>query len=570
MADIFRRLALVATVMAVLSGCAGMPTGGPVHLGRALPAAGGLGDLDVRVLPPSWHPGLGPQEVVNGYLRALVNDDDDYAIARSYLDRSASGRWRPSAGVTTYDEGSLKISDTGTAAAVRDVIQLSAPRIGHIDNRGDYSPSPGTLVAAFTVARSAGSWRLEKVPDGVLLSASDAQRSFRAADVYYLNKTGKTLVPEQVLLQNSQRGVATALVADLLNGPGSWLAPAAHTAIPARTTLVGNVPVHDNGVADVNLSGSIRQASAAELVAFSAQLVWTLRQVSDVTAVRLLADGAPLSVPGAPLRQPMTSWGRFDPAAPPSSHDVLYVSGGHLAATGGDAAALARSDPGHVLTVARSRDGETLAVVQRVPGGSRLLTGRYGQALKPRLTAATLTRPTFDADGDVIAVAAGAAGRRVVAVTPSGTVHRVVADAAVTGQSVSALQISRDGARVAAVVGNGQLLVGRVSNTAGPPALTGFRAIAPSLAAVRGVSWSGADELAVTAAAGRGLRQIVVTDSDGYAPRSISLERLRGQPVDVSGAPGQPLIAVTDRGAIWAEVEGWRRLADGTAAVHSG
>lgn len=570
MADAVRRLAIAVAVAAAVSGCAGMPTSGPVHLGRALPAAGGLGDLDVRVLPPSWNAGLEPMAVVSGFLRALVNDDDDYAIARSYLSRSASGHWRPSAGVTTYDEVSLKVTDTGTTAAVRDTIQLQAPRIGHIDARGDYAPSPGTLVASFTVFRSAGSWRIEKLPDGVLLSASDAQRSFRAADVYYVNKTGKTLVPEQVLLQNSQRGVATALVANLLTGPSSWLAPAAHMALPARVTLLGNVPVHDNGVADVNLSASVRQASAAELAAFSAQLVWTLRQVSDVTAVRLLAEGAPLAVPGVPVRQPIASWARFDPSAPPSSHDVVYVSGGHLAATGGDAAALSRSDPGRVVTVARSRDGETLAVVQRTSEGVRLLTGRYGQPLKPRLAAATLTRPTFDADGDVIAVATGAAGQRVVAVTPSGAVRRLAADATVTSEPVSALQISRDGARVAAVVGTGQLLVGRVSATPGPPTLNAFRAIAPSLTAVRGVSWSSADELVVTAGAGRGLRQVVATDSDGYALRSISLERLRGQPIDINGAPGQPLIAVTDRGGIWAEVEGWRRIGQGSVAVHSG
>jgi hypothetical protein len=181
-----------------------------------------------------------------------------------------------------------------------------------------------------------------------------------------------------------------------------------------------------------------------------------------------------------------------------------------------------------------------------------------------------LTAPTFDADGDVLSVATGASGRRVVAVTAAGAVHRLTAESAVTAQPVSALQVSRDGARVAAVVGSGRLLVGRVSAAAdGWPSLTGFRSIAPSLVGVRGVSWAGADDLVVTAAAGRGQRQIVATDSDGYAPRSIPLDRLRGQPVGVTGAPGQPLVVVTNRSGIWAQVEGWRRIAGGTAAVHS-
>lgn len=570
MADLIQRFVAAAAVVALLSGCAGMPTGGGVHLGRALPVAGGLNDLDVRVLPPSWKAGLEPLSVVSGFLRATVNDDDDYAIARSYLTGAAASRWRPSAGVTIYDETALRVADVGPANANRSTVQLRAPRIGHIDRRGEFVPQPGGLVAGFSVVRSGASWRIDRAPDGVLLSSSDAQRSFHAAAVYYLNKPGTTLVPDQILLQNSQRGVATALVSALLSGPSSWLAPAARMALPARTSLIGTVPVNDSGIADVNLSGSIRQASAGELAAFSAQLVWTLRQISDVTAVRLLAEGAPLTVPGVAVRQPINAWQRYDPSAPPSSHDVLYVSHGHLAATGGDATALARSDPGRVLSVARSRDGETLAVVQQLSSGARLLTGRYGQLLHARLTAASLTSPTFDADGDVITVANGPAGRRVMAVTRTGAVRRIAADPVLTGQPVSALRISRDGARVAAIVGAGRLLVGRVSAVAALPSLGAFRPIAPALHDVRGLSWAAGEELVVTASAAAGQRQIVVTDTDGYAPRSVSLDRMQGQPVDVDGAPGQPLIAVTDHQVIWAQVEGWRRLASGHAAVHSG
>ena len=554
----------------LVTGCAGMPTGGGVHLGRALPAAGGLDDLNIRVLPPSWKAGLEPLAVVSGFLRATVNDDDNYAIARSYLTGTGASRWRPSDGITVYDEVALHVGDTAAANGSRSTVQLQAPRIGHIDRRGEFVPEPGRLVAGFSVIRSNGSWRIDRAPDGVLLSSSDAQRSFHAADVYYLNKSGATLVADQILLQNSQRGVATALVSALLSGPSSWLAPAAHMALPVHTSLIGNVPVNASGVADVNLSASVRQASAKELAAFSAQLVWTLRQISDVTAVRLLAEGAPLTVPGAAVRQPIGSWQRYDPSAPPSSHDVLYVRHGHLAATGGDVPALARSDPGRVISVGRSRDGDTLAVVQQMPSGMRLLTGGYGQRLTPRLSAATLTPPTFDADGDIVTVASGPAGRRVMAVIAGGGARRIPADAALTAQPILDLKISRDGARVAAVVGTGRLLIGRVAADSPLPALGGFRSITPSLTGVRGLSWAGAEELAVTASAAAGQRQVVVTDADGYAPRSLSLERLQGRPVDVDGAPGQPLIAVTDRGVIWAQVEGWRRIAAGRAAVHSG
>ena len=568
MRDRVRSLALIAA-LAALAGCASMPTGGPVHLGRALPAPGGLSDPDVRVLPPSWRSGLDPIGVVTGFLRAMVNGDDDYAIARTFLAGSAASRWRPSTGMTTYDSISLKRQDAGGASPSRGTVVLRTARIGRIDQRGDYEPAPGTLVTSFTVTHASDGWHIEHAPDGLLLRASDMQRSFTAATVYYLNRPGTTLVPEQIFLQNSQRGVATALVSALLTGPGSWLAPAVHTAAPPRTGLVGNVPVDNNGQADVNLSSSIRQASPRELSAFSAQLAWTLRQVPDVVSVRLLAEGAPLAVPGVGIRQPISSWSRYDPSAPPSTHDVLYVAAGHLAETGGDATTLRRSDPGRVVSVARSRDGDTLAVVQRVRTGVRLLTGAFGRRLTARLSGASMTSPSFDADGDVMTVVTGGGGRRVMAVTPEGIVHRVVADAVLTDRQVSALRISRDGARVAAVVGSGTLMVGRVGAAAGVPSLTGFREIAPGLDGVHGVTWVGANSVVVTARAAHGQRQIVETDSDGYSSRALGLDGLRGRPIDLSGAPGQPLYAVTDRGVIWADVDGWRRVADGVAAVHS-
>jgi len=564
-----RGLSAVAAAVALAgTGCAAIPTGGTVHLGRALPGPGGLDDLDVRVLPPLWHAGMSPEDVVTGFLRALVNDDEDYVIARSYLTGAASLHWDPSSGVTTYDDATAQPSETGSGATR--VIRLQAPRIGHVDARGDYEPVPGALDASFTVTRAGGSWRIDKLSDGVLLSESDAQRTFRAAAVYYLNHSGKTLVPEQILLQSAQKGVATALVTALLAGPSNWLAPAVRTAAPPRTTLIGNVPVHDNGVADVNLSASIRLASQSDLAAFSAQVVWTLRQVLDVTSVRLLAEGAPLQVPGVPTRQPMNAWDRFDPSAPSSSHDVLFVHNGHLAATGGDAAALARSDPGHVLYVGRSRDGDTLAVVQQRGSRVRLLTGRFGHALTPRMTAATMTAPTFDVSGDVITVVTSRAGRSVVAVTPSGDARRLSVDSALTRQPVTALRLSRDGSRVAAVVGSGRLLIGRVTTLAGMPSLTAFRAITPTLHAVSGVTWAGADDVAVTAAASDGQRQVVETDSDGYTVRQIAPDRLRGAPIDVTAAPGLPIVVVSDLGSIWTEVEGWRLVGSGTAAVHSG
>src|SRR3954471_15129931 len=102
-----RRGLVVGIVL--LTGCAGIPHGGPVHVGRPIPAPGGLGDIDVRVLPAAAQPGMAPVEIVHGFLRALVNADGDYEIARTFLTHRAASGWDAGEGVTTYDDSGVHI-----------------------------------------------------------------------------------------------------------------------------------------------------------------------------------------------------------------------------------------------------------------------------------------------------------------------------------------------------------------------------------------------------------------------------------------------------------------------------
>src|SRR5437764_990960 len=86
----------VAAFALALTGCANIPTRGAVHVGRPLSAVGGLGDVDVRVQPPQAQPGMSATDVVRGFLRAVVNSDGNYEIARSYLTDRAAQSWNAS------------------------------------------------------------------------------------------------------------------------------------------------------------------------------------------------------------------------------------------------------------------------------------------------------------------------------------------------------------------------------------------------------------------------------------------------------------------------------------------
>jgi hypothetical protein len=564
------RALLAGVAVIVLAGCAGIPTSGPVHVGRQLPPAGGLGDVDFRILPPLPSPGMSPDDIVHGFLRAMVNDDGDYEIARSFLTPRAAIDWNANSVVTTYDDSGVSFVVKPGGGATR-TIAVQAPRVGVIDTRGDYTPGTGTVRSTFELARQSGEWRIDRLPSGVLLSTLDAQRSFRLANVYYVRRAGTGLVPEQVLLRPGSRGVTTALVRALLSGPGTWIAPAVRTSFPAGTELLGNVPVDQFGVAEVNLSAALRQATGGQLKALSAQLVWTLRQVSEISAVRLLADGAPVAVPGVPTNQPRASWTALDPAARPAVTSGFFSDGGVWRESGSEIAGLDAATG--LAGVAVSHRGDNFAGLRVDSTSATVVSGPLGRAPIARLTADTLTAPTIDRAGDVLTVATNGARRWVAVIAANGTVGRAVADRTLIGRQVQLLRLSRDGARVAAVVGaarHGRLIIGRVTVVRGQLHLSGFRGVLPGVPDVRGVAWDGADQVVVSASDASGGREVLAVDVDGYLTRTWPTAGLRPEPTDVAILPGQPLL-VAAGGSVWLDdpVGGWRRLGRGTAPAYA-
>lgn len=565
-----RRWLAGLAVTGLLAGCAGIPGSGAVHVGRPVPALGGLGDIDVRVLPAAAQPGDTPSEIVHGFLRALVNSDGDYEIARSYLTRRTASAWKSGEGVTTYDDSGVDIRESSGGSSAR-TLQFRAPRIGAIDGRGNYAPHGGQVRSTFGLVKQNGQWRIDHLADGVLLSALDAQRTFRPALVYYLNRSGTTLVPEQVLLRPTPQSVTTALVRALLEGPGKWLAPSVRTGFPSGTDLLGNVPVDANGIAEVNLSNAIHQASSAQLKAISAQIVWTLRQVNEISVVRLLADGSPLVVPGVPVNQPIKSWASYNPSARPSTSVAAFDHGGVWQTVDGELPGLAAATAG-LTHLGLSEDGSTVAGIRRHRRSVSLVLSERGKNPIEAITADALTPPTFDASGVAYSVVTRGSTRRVEAVAADGSVRQVTADQRLFAEPVQELRLSRDGARVAAIVGragHGRLLVGRVTVTRAGVQFSAFQNVLLDTANVRGLAWDGGDQLVVTASDPGGGRQLLQVDVDGYGTAAIPTAGLPAQPVDLAMAPGLPLL-VAAGGSIWRNTAngGWSRVGSGDQPIY--
>jgi sporulation and spore germination protein/lipoprotein LpqB-like beta-propeller protein len=556
------RMLVVAGLVAVLAGCAGVPESGSVHVGRSLPGGSAVGANDIRVDASPPFPGESPSQIVNGFFNALVDNDGGYAVAKSYL--APGVPWHTATSTTLYDNRStVRVSTHSVRVVLR--------RLGTVDSRGDYRVAPATLKEHFTVVRSVGQWRISHLPPGILLSTSDAQRTLQPATIYFFNRAETRLVPEPVLVPPDTPGLATTLIRELIAGPSRALAPGVLTAVPSGTGLLGTVPIDVNGVAEVDLNGSVQQVSPAQFERLSAQIVWTLRQLTAVTAVRLLVNGAPLSVPGIARVQQIGSWPQFDPATPPTARGALLSDHGRLIGLG-------RSVPvslsvGPLIAPAVSADGTTVAALR--PGRHRmtLMVGSALGTVRARLSGPWLSAPAFDPQGDVVVISGVGARSRLMEVPVTGAVRPVLVPRAVRRAGISAMTVSRDGSRIAMVVGpvgERQLLVGALTSAHGGLAVEGINLVIPGSSDVSGVAWAGGNEIVTTVRASKTSRVVLETGVDGYEPQTVDGLGAPADPTQVAAAPDQRMLVVAD-GAVWMLAGSrWQRVHAGQSASYAG
>lgn len=563
-----RTLPLLLLAAAVLSGCARVPTSGPVEQGDEVQAA--VQEPFIRVLPQAPTAGLSQLAVLRGFLSASASFDGDHAVARDFLTPTAADRWNADAGVVVYDDEQLSLRRSG-----RKELVLSARVFARMDARGTFTPERGVDVRrTFRMERVLGEWRIANPPAGLYLTRLDVERSFRPFDLYFVAARGVSLVPDPVYVPVVRPGAATSLVRQLLAGPTPWLAPAVRTAFPPGTSLVvDSVPV-ENGVAQVDLSRAVLTAADADLSALSAQLVWTLGQLPEVTGVQLLVEGSPLPVTSTSSVQSEKDWAGFDPNVAPATAALAVAAGRVVALHGANRTEV----PGPlgdgsvvVRRVAQAWAGDRIAAVSE--SGTRV----YVQpSTEPRrlvrvATGRNFAAPSFDGTGVLWLVDQRRAGSRVLAVQPDGDVQRVGVPQ-LGDRRVIQVRLARDGARAAVVVRTPRrgtrVAVARVVTKGQRLELSGLRPLELSLLGVRSAAWAAADRLAVLARRGQSVVQPwslgidgTVTATGGSLPGAVTL----------AAAPGRPLLAATVDGRIWENTSlSWRELARASAPAYAG
>lgn len=544
-----RRPAVILVALA-LAGCAGIPSSGPIRQGVG--AGAGASEQVVRVIAAPPVAGMSPTQIVAGFLVASASFADGGATARSYLTAARAATWNPAAGVTEFAQDGLQLEANGsTVTGVGTVLATIGPT-------GEYRLASGApdRTITFGLARVAGQWRIAAVPDGLLLSQFDILRSFRSYDVYFFDPHFSVLVPSPVTIAASGPTAATSLVQSLLQGPTPWLAKSVRSAFPADTHLtVPAVPIV-NGVAEVDLSAGVLAANDQARAFLSAQLVWTLKALPEITAVRITVNGQPFVVSGAPAIQPTSSWTAFDPAGVGPSFGAIAWAGGRVARL----ATLPGNSPSTTSgpMLAESYAGDRYAIS---PGRSLQLVDSSGQVIRT-LAEQVSGRPSFDREGGLWWAARG----RLRYLPPGGAVPttvRVGVRAAITGVAVA-----RDGIRVVLEVSDPTpvLLLGRIGLTV-PLTVDGLRPFVADPIVPTAFAWAGPDQVAVLGTESGSPFAAEI----GIATGSASPLGTPALPESIAAAPGSPVLIGAGDGVVYESVGGaWAAVTGGANPAYPG
>ena len=484
----FSLLALAIT----LSGCTGIPQSSQVYYGEEITEDESTQFVRVIARPPSN--GMKPEEIVRGFLDACADPSENYGIARQYLAVESAGDWNPSTGIEIYDASTIEVS------GISSDLTVGARKLGNISDIGRYqSADTGAQVSeSFELEQNlSGQWRIVNISDGILLSSGDVDRSFRSFPIYFFNTELTSLITDTVMVPVSNSGAATSLVQSLLEGPSPYLSPVATSAFPVGTTLTyGSVPI-TNGVAQVDLSNEILGADEATRGALSAQLVWTLNTLANVSAVQISVSGQPLEFVNASTPQTIKDWQNFSTLPNPESIKLNVIRSDKVYTVQRGIESLRFVSPSPIIFTSANPSGTQIATVT-ADRKSLLVSNASGSTFELAAKGDQISKPTWDLDGNIYFTDLGQGVREVL---KDGSIRSVSVDVSNLGTNdqVKNISVSSDGVRVAVVLSDGiqdVVAVGAIFKSENETRIIGLHRIERSITDARDIVWSSPTSIA--------------------------------------------------------------------------
>ncbi|APT84193.1 MtrAB system accessory lipoprotein LpqB [Corynebacterium aquilae] len=448
----------VLTALSVAS-CTSLPGDGSPQVLRsyqpALPSEDNASPVDGRE----------PDLLLRDFFAACGRPTGGHQVARSYLTTRAAESWNDAAGTTVVDRIDINAQAGGTDDKITYVIRGGV--IGALGTGGTFTPKPGETEAIIELVKVDGQWRIDSLPQGVLLERTELQNNFSPQNLFFFDSTGRFLVRDRRWVYTRQPQLDTALISLLMEGPKGLLAPGVETAVPPGATLVGYDGAYKfSGFG--NLSPEARHK-------FAAQVIWTLAKGGITGPYRIELDGAPID-PNVPDLD-VEDVAEFNPSAASTAVAPLYaLSNGSLVKAEGDSLVPEGNglgSSGKLQSAAVSVSGELSAGVL-VDGAdeaqrSTLLVGPPSGGLTDVLQARTLTSPSFEYDA--IALWTVSDGRAIVRIARSTTTGEMTQQAVQVpfldedehrDLNIDELKLSPAGVRAAMII-DGNVYVGTVS-----------------------------------------------------------------------------------------------------------
>ncbi|MGH3941705.1 MAG: LpqB family beta-propeller domain-containing protein [Pseudonocardiaceae bacterium] len=537
-------LALLACC-ATLAGCAAVPESSDLQVVRSLP-------VGQQVSAPTGPPrGVDPFRLVRQFIEATGSPANGHAAARAYLTRDAAASWNDAAGLTVIEDAPGATPEPSPTEGLRQV-RVGGPRVGRLEADGSFTPQPGRVTVELTVVKELDEWRIIDPPPGVLVESTAFQLNYRQVRVAFIDPNRGTLVPDLRWVPAHPAPTLPGRVLDLLlAGPSEGLAGAVSSALPADARLRSNVLVSSKGRTVIDLAG-LGGLGEQDRRLVAAQIVYTLDGMVPAPLM-LLADGQPM-VAGQPdwNTADITSYTSATGPRPDVPGQVVIdgllrgLDGVPVPGPAGDGRLT-------VLSAARSSPvGDLLAVVVARPDGRpELRVGPSDGVLRAvPMDATSMTRPTWRPSGTEVWTVINESTVAGVALSDTGpsAPYQVNATELAELGPITELRLSRDGVRVAAVVG-GRVVVAAVVTDMGEVSLRRARVLREdNLPATGGVDWARSELLVVSSA--EPAPRVFSVSVDGLTRRQVPNTNLTGPLTDIIAAPGREVV-VADATGLW-------------------
>jgi hypothetical protein len=564
-------------------------------------------DSQVRVYAVPPHPGASAAEIVQGFLEALTSDDAKYETAGKYLTDNARKAWNPYRSTTVLADAPNSVPMSAeTKDGGGDVLfRLSGSRVATVDGRHAYDPGSGSYSGSVHLTRlkSNKQWRIDGLPQGVVMGTSDFRRNYVSVNKYFYASNGKSgtgrplsTVADPVFVR-AQVDPMTQIVRALLKGPTSWLGPVVRSSFPSGTDLKnGDVSLSpdDRNRVTVPLNAKADRVGHAKCTQMAAQLLLTLQDLTPtgVDEVELQkSDGSQLCVLNKIQAEGVAGHGT---GQHPENQYFIDHDQRLVRMPGRSADKKPEPVPGalgegakKLRAAAVSRDEDSAAGVsadgRNLYVGSLVSGGSLGEPVvrsQGRTADDRLTTPSWDARGDLWVADRDPKKPRLL-LLQKGAGEPVVVEAPQLDGRVEAVRVAADGVRIALIVekdGNSSLQIGRIERSKSDEpygaAIVEPRSVAPQLEEVTAMSWAGDNRLVVVGSEKGGVQQMRYVQVDGSTPLGASPSALANvKEIAASEDEQLPLVAHSETDGIvrLSAGEQWQKVVqDGTAPVYAG